>query len=137
VVEYAILTSTLALALGSALGNVSGALPTTARQVSVAVAKTARAANVSPAQARRALTKAPYTRQSLRYLYTAGWIAGKRDRITCGFVRLRASAADRAARLALSQVRNRAALLRRAKLTERAARTAVARGIRAACAPSR
>jgi hypothetical protein len=134
VVEYAILTSTLALALGPALGNVSGALPATAKQVSVAVTKTARSAHVSPRQARRALAKAPYKRQSLRYLYAAGWIAGKRDQITCGFVKLRSSAADHAARVALSRVKNRGRLLGRSKLSERAARTAVARGIRAACA---
>ncbi|MDH4176522.1 MAG: hypothetical protein OEV72_03010 [Thermoleophilia bacterium] len=131
--EYALLTSTLALALGNALGGVSGALPATAKQVSVAVTKTALAANVPPAQARRALARAPYKRQSLRYLYAAGWIAGKRDRITCAFVQLNASAADAAARLALSRIPGRAKLLRRARLTERAARTAVARGFRAAC----
>lgn len=131
--EYAILTSTLALALGSALGNVSGTLPTTAKQVSAAVTVTAKRGKVSPAVARRVAAKAPYTRQSLRYLYTVGWIAGKRDRFTCAFVQINASAADRAARVALSQVKGRAKVLRRAKLTERAARTAIARGIRTAC----
>ncbi len=132
--EYALLASTLALAIGTAIGGVSGALPTTAAQVATAVAKTARAANVPPAAARRALRKAPYGRHSLRYLYTVGWIAGRSDRITCGFVRLSPSAAEGAARLALRRVRNRVQLLRRAELTERAATTAVARGIRAACA---
>ncbi len=131
--EYALLTSTLALAIGTALGGASGTLPTTAAQVSAAVTKTARASNVPPAAARRALAKAPYRKQPLRYLFTAGWIAGTRDRITCGFVKLDASTADRAARFALSQVKNRARMLRKAKLSERAATTAVARGIRTAC----
>ncbi len=131
--EYAILTSTLTLALGPALGNVSPVLPATAKQVAVAVTKTARAANVRPRDAKRALAKAPYKRQSLRYLYAAGWIAGMRDRVMCTFTQLNPSAADRGAKLALSQVRNRAQILRRAKLTERAARVAIARGIRAAC----
>jgi hypothetical protein len=131
--EYALLTSTLALAIGTALGGVSGTLPTTAAQVSVAVTKTARASNVPPAAARRVLAKAPYRKQPLRYLYTAGWIAGTRDPVTCAFVKLDASTAHRAARFALSRVKNRARMLRKAKLSERAARTAVARGIRTAC----
>lgn len=131
--EYALLTSTLALAIGTALGGVSGTLPTTAAQVSAAVAKTARASNVPPAVARRVLAKAPYRKQPLRYLYTAGWIAGTRDRVTCAFVKLDATTADRAARFALSRVKNRARMLRKAKLSERAATTAVARGIRTAC----
>lgn len=133
-VEYALLTSAIAVVLVGALGGVGAALPTTASQARATVTRSAQAAGVPAAEARAALAGAPYARQPLRTLYAIGWVAGRRDRSTCVFARVAGSSTAPIARDALRRLRGATTLLRRARVTQQAAVQAIDRGFRASCA---
>lgn len=130
--EYALITSVMAAVIVGALSG--GSLPTSATKAATTVAAAARSAGIAPAEARRALAAGPYTRPSLRTLFGLGWVAARRDRLTCAFVRVSPGVAERAARETLRGVPAVGRLLRRAGLREAQAVRAVDRGFRAGCA---
>jgi ribosome modulation factor len=132
VAEYALITSVMAAVIVGALSG--GSLPTSLTKASGTVAAAARSAGVAPAEAQRAVARAPYTRPSLRTLYGLGWVAARRDRLTCAFARVSPGIAERAARETLRGVPGVGTLLRRAGLREAQAVRAVDRGFRAGCA---
>ncbi|MGL6279484.1 MAG: hypothetical protein ACRC50_08030 [Gaiella sp.] len=131
--EYALLTSAIALVVVGALSGVARTLPATTSASTETVVLVARGAGVSPAEARRALQTSPYTRPSLRTLWGIGWVAGKRDPVTCAFARVGADVTRRAAVGALGTIESLPRTLRQAKVGRAAATTAVERGFRAAC----
>ena len=133
--EYAILTSALALMLTGSDGAVRD-LPQSVAKAQVAAAQAARRVGVSATGARRAVTAAPapHGRPALRYLYALGWIAAHKDKLTCALVRATGSDVRSAARREFRRLKGMAAALRRAKATEAQAAAAFDAGFRAGCA---
>jgi len=133
-VEYAILTSVLALMLTGTDGAVRE-LPQSVAKAQVAAAQAARKVGVPATGARRAVTAAPvpYRRPALRYLYALGWVAAQKDKLTCALVRASGSDVRSVARSEFRRVKGMAAALRRAKVTEAQAVAAFDAGFRAAC----
>lgn len=130
--EYALLTSVLAAVVVGALTGAS--LPASTAKATATVAAAARSAGIAPVEARSAIAAAPYARPSLRTLYGLGWVAARRDRLTCAFVRVSPGVAERAARETLRSLPGAGRLLRRAGLREAQAVRAVDRGFSAGCA---
>ena len=85
--EYALVTAAVAaLAISIATmpeGKLAARLPTTAAKAQALVARDARSHGVPGAEARRVLSRAPYGRAPLRYLYTAGWLDGRKSPASC------------------------------------------------------
>jgi len=136
IVEYAsviaamsILVSTITGAFGQQLAS----LPTTQANAVSAVSAGARAQKVSVRQARVVYKKAPYSKPVLKYLYTVGWIGGKKSSLSCLFARTDASGTEHEA---LSEIRKNAKLvhqLRRAHVGLKLAATTLVSGIASAC----
>jgi len=133
-VEYAILTSALALMLTGTDGAVRD-LPQSVAKAQVAAAQAARRVGVPATGARRAVTTAPapHRRPALRYLYALGWVAAQKDKVTCAFVRVSGGDVRSVARREFRRVKGMAAALRRAKVTEAQAVNAFDAGFRAGC----
>jgi hypothetical protein len=89
--EYALVTAAVAaLAISIATipeGKLAARLPTTAAKAQVLVAHDARSHGVSGAEAKKVLARAPYGRAPLRYLYTSGWLDGRKDQRSCIFAK--------------------------------------------------
>ncbi len=89
--EYALVTAAVAsLAISIATipeGKLAARLPTTAAKAQALVARDARAHGVSGAEAKKVLSHAPYRRAPLRYLYTSGWLGGRKDQRSCIFAK--------------------------------------------------
>ncbi len=130
--EYALLVSTIAVVLAGTGGSVAR-LPGTNAQAVTAVTAAATAAHVSPAAARKALAGAPYRRAQLRYLYAAGWVAGKRERLLCALSRATGARLDKYARDAIRRTPGLPDALRRNHIALQAAVTAVTRGFADSC----
>lgn len=135
-VEYASVTSAVALiavALAGFQAKIVATLPTsTATAVSLA-AKTATAQGVAPAGAREAVRRAPYRKPALKYLYAAGWVVGTKKQVAC---HLAALAPDTSARYAAEALRRDAkarARLSALGITVATASRVVTTGISSAC----
>ena len=89
--EYALVTAAVAaLAISIATipeGKLAARLPTTAAKAQALVAQDARSHGVSGAEARKAYARAPYGRAPLRYLYTSGWLDGRKSPASCLFAK--------------------------------------------------
>ena len=136
IVEYASVVSAIGLLVSTitgAFGGTISALPTRDATALTTISAAAKAQHVSPRQARSVYTHAPYGKPVLKYLYTVGWIGGKRNPASCLFART-----DRAntEREAVREIRKSAKLVRNLRRVHvsltTAAKTLVA-GIASAC----
>jgi hypothetical protein len=131
--EYALVTSAMAAVLIAAFAGVGRALPATTAQAAATIARVATTSHVSRPEARKALTRAPFKRPQLRTLYALGWIAGKKDRATCLVSTTTGGSTLEASRAALRHLPDLKGLLRRSRVTEKAAVQAVDAGFRSSC----
>jgi hypothetical protein len=136
IVEYASVVSAVALLVSTitgAFGSHVAALPTRDAGALTAVSAGARAQHVSPAAARAVYKRAPYSKPVLKYLYTVGWIAGKKNAVSCLFARTQRGDTEREA---AREMRKNAKLMRQLRRVhvslQTAAKTLVA-GIASAC----
>jgi hypothetical protein len=135
IVEYASVVSAVGLLISTitgAFGTVA-ALPTRDAAALTAVSAGAKAQHVSPRTARSVYKHAPYTKPVLKYLYTMGWIGGKKNPASCLFARTDRPGTERDA---VGEMRRSAKLVRHLRRVHvsltTAARTLVA-GIASAC----
>ena len=90
IVEYASVVSAIGLLVSTitgALGGSIAALPTRDAVAVAAVSAGAKSQHVSASQARSVYKHAPYSKPVLKYLYTVGWIGGKKSPTSCLFAR--------------------------------------------------
>ena len=135
IVEYAGVVSAISLLISTIAGTFTGiaALPTRDANALTAVSAAAKAQHVSPRASRAVYKRAPYSKPVLKYLYTVGWIGGKKNAASCLFARTdpEGTTSD-----AVHEMRRSAKLvrhLRRAHVSvTTAARTLVA-GVASAC----
>ena len=135
--EYALVTAAVAaLAISIATmpeGKLAARLPTTAAKAQALVARDARSHGVSGAEARNVLARAPYGRAPLRYLYTAGWLDGRKSPASCLFAKT--TPGDTTSRTVTAIRANPSLVKRFARMhvTVAQAATAVVRGASDAC----
>jgi hypothetical protein len=136
IVEYASVVSAVALLISTisgAFGTTVRAFPTRDAAAVTAVNAAARAQHVSPAAARAVYKRAPYSKPVLKYLYTMGWIGGKKNAVSCLFARTDRESTEREA---AREIRKNAKLVRQLRRVhvslQTAAKTLVA-GIASAC----
>ena len=137
VVEYAgILAAVtlMAVTLTGAYGQNVAAVFTSTSVGLAAAGKAAQAQKVSPAGAKAAYKRAPYMKNTLRYLYALGWIGGTKNPGQCGLTLLgQSTARDQAARDIRSNAKLMAQLRKRA-VSAAAAAGAITKGVVSACA---
>jgi hypothetical protein len=129
VAAMTVLVSTITGAFGQRLA----ALPTTNASAVSAVNAGARAQKVPAVEARAVYKGAPYGKPVLKYLYTVGWIGGKKSSLSCLFARVQPAETQREA---LAEIRRNAKLvrqLRRVHVGLNAAAATLVRGIASAC----
>ena len=135
--EYALVTAAVAaLAIAIATipeGKLAARLPTTAAKAQALVAQDARSHGVSGAEARRVLARAPYGRAPLRYLYTAGWLDGRKSPASCLFAKTTPGATTSRTVTAIRANPTLVARLARMHVTVAQAAGAVLRGASDAC----
>ena len=134
-VEYAMVTSAVALlaaTLVGAIGRGPAEFPRSAAAAIQLVSSTAQAKKVAVAQAKGAYQKAPFRKPALKYVYVVGWITGTKSPASCLYTGDAASSITQATGQ-LSHDRKVAAKLKRAGITARQAGTALVRGISDAC----
>lgn len=86
IVEYAIVLTAISLfaaTLSGAHGQNVAAIFASDKAAISATASAARSQKVSAAGAKAAYKRAPYSKPALRYLYSLGWIGGKRQWFQC------------------------------------------------------
>jgi hypothetical protein len=136
IVEYASVIAAMSVLVSTITGTFGqrlAALPTTQANAVAAVTAGARSQKVSSAQARSVYKHAPYSKPVLKYLYTVGWIGGKKSAVSCLFARTMRSDTEKEA---LTEIRKNAKLvhqLRRAHVGLKLAATVLVRGIASAC----
>lgn len=137
VAEYALVTmvmASLAVALTSiAEPRLGTGLPVTVARAQALATKTAKANGVAAADARQTFASAPYARAALRYLYTTGWIAGRKAPAECVFAKATTGATEQRLRAEIRTSAKLVARLRRMGVTVAEAARAVTRGTAAAC----
>jgi hypothetical protein len=135
--EYALVTAAVASLAISLLaipeGQLASRLPTTAAKARALVARDARSHRVSTAEAKAVLGRAPYRRAPLRYLYTAGWLDGRKNPASCVFAK--ATPDDTTTRVSAAIKRDRPLRSRLARMhvTPMQGARAIVRGTAAAC----
>jgi hypothetical protein len=136
IVEYASVVSAVGLLISTitgAFGHTLTALPTRDSAALTAVAAGAHSQKVSTHEAKAVYKRAPYSKPVLKYLYTVGWIGGKKSALSCLFARTQR---DDTEREALREIRKNGRLVRQLRRVhvslQTAARTVVA-GIASAC----
>jgi hypothetical protein len=137
VAEYALITAVVA-SLALSLSTIperqlARQLPVTAERAQALASKSARASNLPPAQARAVMSRAPYGRAALRYLYAEGWIAGRRSAADCVFAKATPGSTEQELRDAIRRDGALSARLARMKVTAAQAAQAITRGTAAAC----
>jgi hypothetical protein len=136
IVEYASVVAAIGVLVSTvsgAFGNKLVALPTTNGKALTAVSAGARAQKVSVGEARVVYNRAPYKKPVLKYLYTVGWIGGKKSPLSCLFARTQR---DDTEREALAEIRKNTKLvrqLRRVHVSLKGAAATLVRGIASAC----
>ena len=135
IVEYASIVAAVSLLAStfSAYGQKVNALPTSAGVAIQLVNTNARTQHVSGAQARAAYKRAPYKRPVLKYLYTAGWIGGTKQRSSCIYVLGGPSDAEQAAVTELRRNTKVARQLARLHVRLRLGADALVNGLVSAC----
>jgi hypothetical protein len=135
--EYALVTAAVAaLAIAIATipeGKLAARLPTTAAKAQALVAQDARSRGVSGAEARNVLARAPYGRAPLRYLYTAGWLDGRKSPASCLFAKTTPGATTSRTVTAIRGNPTLVKRLARMHVSVAQAATAVVRGASDAC----
>jgi hypothetical protein len=137
VAEYALVTAVVAsLALSlSAIpeSQLARQLPVTVARAQALVSRTARASRVPAAEARSAMSRAPYERVALRYLYAEGWIGGRRNSADCVFAKVTQGATRQRMEETIRNDARLRARLRRMRVTIVQAAEALTRGTGSAC----
>jgi hypothetical protein len=89
IVEYAGVVSAIALLVSTITGafGTIAALPTRDAVALTAVSASAKSQHIAPRAARSVYLHAPYKKPVLKYLYTMGWIGGKKNPASCLFAR--------------------------------------------------
>ena len=135
--EYALVTAAVAsLAISIATipeGKLAARLPTTAAKAQALVTQDARSHGVSGAEAKKVLARAPYGRAPLRYLYTAGWLDGRKDPQSCIFAKATPGDTTSEAATAIRGNRSLVKRLARMHVSVAQAASAVVRGASDAC----
>ena len=135
--EYALVTAAVAsLAISIATipeRQLAARLPTTAAKARALVTRDARAHRVSVPQARGVLARAPYRRAPLRYLYTAGWLDGRADTVSCVFAKATPGSTTTRAAATIRRDRKLVSRLGRMKVSPAQAARALVRGAASAC----
>ena len=137
VAEYALITAVVA-SHAISLATIPDAqlarqLPVTAARAQALVSKSARANGVSGAQAGSVMAKAPYGRAALRYLYTEGWIAGRKNAAECVFAKATPGSTQRELAAGIRRDDRLRTRLARMNVTVDQAAGALTRGTAAAC----
>jgi hypothetical protein len=136
IVEYASVVSAVAVLVSTITGAFGGkvaALPTRDAGALTAVAAGAHAQKVSAREARVVYKRAPYSKPVLKYLYTVGWIGGKKNALSCLFARTQRVDTEREA---AGEIRKNARLvrqLRRVHVSLQTASKTLVAGIASAC----
>ena len=136
IVEYASVVSAVAVLVSTITGAFGGkvaALPTRDAGALTAVAAGANAQKVSAREARVVYKRAPYSKPVLKYLYTVGWIGGKKNALSCLFARTQRADTEREA---AREIRKNAKLvrqLRRVRVSLQTASKTLVAGIASAC----
>jgi hypothetical protein len=135
--EYALVTAvvaSLAVAFGSLTdARLASRLPVTAARAQALVVQAAKANAVPPAMARATLTRAPYTRPALRYLYATGWIGGRKSPADCLFAKATPESTQRRFADSIRGDPKVLAALRKMRVTVVQAAGALRRGTADAC----
>jgi hypothetical protein len=136
IAEYASVVAAMAVLVSTitgAFGQKLAALPTSQGSALTAVSAGARAQKLPAGAARAVYKRAPYKKPVLKYLYTVGWIGGKKSSLSCLFARSQRSETEQEA---LMEIRRNAKLvhqLRRVHVGLKAASTTLVSGIASAC----
>ena len=136
IAEYASVLAAMTVLVSTitgAFGQKLAALPTSQGSALTAVSAGARAQKVPAGAARAVYKQAPYTKPVLKYLYTVGWIGGKKSPLSCLFARSQRSGTEQEA---LAEIRKNAKLvhqLRRVHVGLTRASTTLVSGIASAC----
>jgi hypothetical protein len=135
--EYVLVTAAVAsLAISIATipeGKLAARLPTTVAKAQTLVARDARAHGVSSAEAKKVLSRAPYGRAPLRYLFTSGWLDGRKDQRSCIFAKTTPGDTTAEATAAIRRNPALVARLGRMHVSVAQAASAVVRGASSAC----
>ena len=136
IAEYASVVAAMAVLVSTVTGAFGGklaALPTSSGAALTAVSAGARAQKVPAGEARAVYKRAPYKKPVLKYLYTVGWIGGKKSSLSCLFAR---TSPDSTEREALDEIKKNTRLvrqLRRVHVPQPVAAETLVRGIASAC----
>ena len=136
IAEYASLVAAMSILVATvtgAFGAKVAALPTSSGTALAAVSAGAKAQKVPAGEARAVYRKAPYRKPVLKYLYTVGWIGGKKSSLSCLFAKV---SFEETRQEAVAEIRKNASLmrqLRRVKVSVKTASTTVVTGIASAC----
>jgi hypothetical protein len=129
VAAMAVLVSTITGAFGQRLA----ALPTSNGTALTAVSAGARAQKVPAGAARAVYNKAPYKKPVLKYLYTVGWIGGKKSALSCLFARTSRDDTEQEALIEIRKNTKLARQLRSVHVPQPVAAETLVRGIASAC----
>jgi hypothetical protein len=136
IVEYASIVSAMAI-LASTLSGAFGAklavLPTSSATALTSISAAAKSQKVPAGEARAVYKRAPYSKPVLKYLYTVGWIGGKKSPVSCLFARVSRAGTEAET---LRELRRNAKLvqqLKRRSVGLKQAASIVVAGIASAC----
>jgi hypothetical protein len=136
IAEYASLVAAMSILVATVTGAFCAkvaALPTSSGTALTAISAGAKAQKVPAGEARAVYRKAPYHKPVLKYLYTVGWIGGKKSSLSCLFAKV---SFEETRQEAVAEIRKNASLMRqlhRVKVSVKTASTTVVTGIASAC----
>ena len=137
VAEYALVTAVMAsLAVSLATipqAQLSRQLPVTAAKAQALVTKSAKSSGVPITDARAAMTRAPFSRPQLKYLYAAGWIGGRKRPADCAFAKVTPGAIAQEMLATIRKDTRLVSRLRRMNVTLGQAADALTKGTASAC----
>jgi hypothetical protein len=137
IVEYAGIVAAISLlsaTLTGAYGNNVAAVFASGSAGVAAATKAAQKQRVAPAGAKAAYARAPYRKPALKYLYTLGWIGGKKNLTQCGLTLLAPGAMKQQAEQGIRKNRKLRAQLKRRAISVGSAAGALVSGVVSACA---
>jgi hypothetical protein len=132
VVEYIIVTSAVAL-VALSLGGQVAALPASNAAAVKLVVSSAKSQKIPVSGAKAAYARAPYKKPVLRYIYTAGWISGKKHWTSCRVTLISPRTAEERATEEIQGERKLRTQLRKLGVSPRTAAAALVKGVTSAC----
>jgi hypothetical protein len=136
IAEYASVVavmSVLVATITGAFGEKLAALPTSGGKALTAISAGAKAQKVPAGEARAVYRKAPYAKPVLKYLYTVGWIGGKKSSLSCLFAKVSTEETRQETAAEIRKNRRLVRQLNRVGVSIRTASATVVAGIASAC----